>query len=54
MTVQLVRAPSRELVAMLENTETGLVTITPEISGHTCGGQCTLRNQTDTIYIHVL
>ena len=40
VTVQLVRAPSRELVAMLENTETGLVTIAPEISGHSCGGQC--------------
>lgn len=38
--LQLVRAPSRELVALLENTETGLVTITPEVSGRGCGSQC--------------
>ena len=34
------RAPSRELVALLENTETGLVMLDPEVSGHSCGGQC--------------
>ena len=39
VTVQLVRAPSRELVALLENTETGLV-MPPEVGGHSCGGQC--------------